>query len=79
MAVARALIGTPEIIVADEPTSALDADVRRDFLELLFRQVEKASASLIMVSHDQGLGDEFSRVVPLQDIITKAKSGEGGP
>ncbi|MFO1169879.1 MAG: ABC transporter ATP-binding protein [Hyphomicrobiaceae bacterium] len=73
VAVARALVGTPEIIVADEPTSALDADSRRDFLELLFRQVERAGASLVVVSHDRGLSDEFSRVVRLQDIVTKSE------
>jgi putative ABC transport system ATP-binding protein len=76
VAVARALIGTPEIIVADEPTSALDADLRRDFLDLLFIQVERAGASLIMVSHDRGLGGEFSRVVHLPDIIAQKTSEE---
>ncbi len=76
VAAARALIGTPEIIVADEPTSALDTDLRRGFLDLLFAQVEQAGASLIMVSHDRGLGDDFSRVVRLQDIVAKT-NGEG--
>lgn len=71
VAVARALIGTPEIIVADEPTSALDSDRRRDFLALLFSQVEAAGASLLLVSHDQALSDQFDRVVRLQDIMAR--------
>ena len=40
VAVARALIGGPEILIADEPTSALDADNRDRFMELLFRETE---------------------------------------
>jgi putative ABC transport system ATP-binding protein len=79
VAVARALIGAPEIIVADEPTSALDSDRRRDFLTLLFSQVEQAGASLILVSHDQGLGDQFARVVRLQDIVTTKQIEETAP
>lgn len=41
VAVARALIGSPELVIADEPTSALDADRRAAFLELLFAQCER--------------------------------------
>jgi putative ABC transport system ATP-binding protein len=69
VAVARALIGAPELIVADEPTSALDKARQDRFLELVFRQLDDAGASLIMVSHDAGLADRFDTVLQLQDII----------
>ena len=39
VAAARALIGSPEIVVADEPTSALDRDRQGAFLDLLFAEV----------------------------------------
>ncbi|PRY23721.1 putative ABC transport system ATP-binding protein [Aliiruegeria haliotis] len=68
VAVARAMIGRPPIIVADEPTSALDASAQEDFLNLLFEQVGSAGATLIMVSHDDRLAGRFDRVVPLKDI-----------
>jgi putative ABC transport system ATP-binding protein len=68
VAAARALIGSPELIVADEPTSALDRDRQTAFLEVLFTQVRDAEATLIMVSHDQRLAPLFDRVVPLHEI-----------
>jgi putative ABC transport system ATP-binding protein len=68
VAVARALIGAPPLIIADEPTSALDADARHAFLDLLFREVEAAKATLIFVSHDRDLGARFDRAVALADI-----------
>ncbi len=75
VAAARALIGSPEIIVADEPTSALDDDGQRDFLDLLFGQIEATGATLIMVSHDQRLTPHFSRVTRLDDLLTTSKRG----
>ena len=77
VAAARALIGSPEIIVADEPTSALDDNRQQDFLDLLFGQVEATKATLIMVSHDQRLAQHFTRVVEFADILTISKT-EGG-
>ncbi|MCO4318893.1 ATP-binding cassette domain-containing protein [Phyllobacterium sp. 21LDTY02-6] len=75
VATARALIGSPEIIVADEPTSALDDDRQQDFLDLLFRQIDATNATLIMVSHDRRLAQHFTRVVEVNDILRASKSG----
>ncbi len=68
VAVARALIGTPPILIADEPTSALDRNAQDEFLDLVFAQVRKAATTLLMVSHDESLGARFDRVVRLADI-----------
>jgi putative ABC transport system ATP-binding protein len=68
VAVARALIGQPPLILADEPTSALDAATQDSFLGLLFDRLSDRSATLLMVSHDARLGDRFDRVVQLSDI-----------
>ena len=65
VAVARALIGSPEILIADEPTSALDADNRDRFLELLFREVNAKGSTLIFVSHDPALARGFNRSIDL--------------
>jgi putative ABC transport system ATP-binding protein len=67
-AVARALIGSPEIVIADEPTSALDSDNRDRFLELLFRETEDQGSTLIFVSHDQHIASKFEHVIDLTQI-----------
>ncbi|WP_375691747.1 ABC transporter ATP-binding protein [Pseudooceanicola sp. LIPI14-2-Ac024] len=69
VAVARALIGRPPLIVADEPTSALDAATQDSFLGLLFDQIHAAGSSLLMVSHDARLGERFDRVVNLSEVV----------
>jgi putative ABC transport system ATP-binding protein len=70
VAAARALIGSPELIIADEPTSALDRNRQAAFLDLLFEQVVEAGATLIMVSHDETLASRFDQVISLGDIAS---------
>jgi putative ABC transport system ATP-binding protein len=67
-AAARALIGMPEIVIADEPTSALDRDRQQDFLALLFGEVARVGATLVMVSHDQSLAPQFDAVIGIAAI-----------
>ena len=68
VAAARALIGTPPLIIADEPTSSLDAATQGTFLELLFGQSRAHATTLLMVSHDARLSDQFDRVIHMADI-----------
>ncbi len=68
VAVARALIGLPPLIIADEPTSALDANSQMAFLDLLFEQTSVHNTALLMVSHDPRLADRFDRLVHMEDI-----------
>lgn len=74
VAVARALIGAPPLIVADEPTSALDAATQDHFLRLLFDRTEEAQSALLMVSHDERLAPRFDRVIRLADIVSTERS-----
>jgi putative ABC transport system ATP-binding protein len=76
-AAARALIGTPEIVIADEPTSALDRDRQEDFLNLLFGEVSRVGATLVMVSHDESLAPQFDTVVAVDEIARIAPGREG--
>lgn len=75
VAVVRALIGRPRLIVADEPTSALDAHRQRSFLDLLLRECAAAEAAVLFVSHDERLAARFDRVVALTSI-NRAAAGE---
>lgn len=65
VAAARALIGSPDIVLADEPTSALDEDAKNAFVDLLLRECNKTGASLLFVSHDSTLERHFDRTVNL--------------
>ena len=75
VAVARALIGHPPLIIADEPTSALDINSQDAFLDLLFTQAQTQGTSVVMVSHDERLGPRFDRILHMEDIA-EFKRGE---
>jgi len=66
VAVARALIGRPELIIADEPTSALDPIAREQFIDLLFEECANTGASLLFVSHDGDLEERFPKRLELR-------------
>lgn len=68
VAVARALIGGPDLIIADEPTSALDHENRDRFIELLNERRTQFGSSLLFVSHDETLAAHFDRSVFLTDL-----------
>lgn len=68
VAAARALIGTPEIIIADEPTSALDESSKNAFIKLLTEQAKISESTLVMVSHDRSLGRYFDRTIELEQL-----------
>ena len=69
VAVARALIGNPSLIIADEPTSSLDADAQKIFLDLMFQQISENNSTLLMVSHDRSLSDQFDRLIDINEIL----------
>jgi putative ABC transport system ATP-binding protein len=66
VAVARALMGYPSIIIADEPTSALDEANKNEFLHLLLSVARKMGTTVILVSHDMRIADSFDQVLTLQ-------------
>ena len=71
VAVARALIGKPSLIIADEPTSSLDADAQKIFLDLMFEQISENNSTLLMVSHDRSLSGQFDRLIDINEILIK--------
>lgn len=74
VAAARALLGSPEIIIADEPTSALDHDHRAKFIELLFSEAKRANSTIIFVSHDRELQKLFPKSISLREVNEAASN-----
>ena len=70
MAIARALVADPEVLLCDEITSALDVTAQRDVVELLIRLQKERDLSIIFVSHDLALVHSFC------DRILVLKAGE---
>lgn len=66
VAIAIALIGDPDIIIADEPTSALDVTVQRRVLEILRNVCQQRNAAVVLITHDLGVvAQTCDRVVVL--------------
>nr|WP_136251015.1 ATP-binding cassette domain-containing protein [Ningiella ruwaisensis] len=68
VAIIRALINEPEIMIVDEPTSALDSNARDGFINLLMSLAGEIRSTLLFVSHDEGLAQHFSKHVSIEQI-----------
>jgi len=79
IAVARALLTEPEIVIADEPTSALDSDSRDAFMALLLDTAQRVGSTVLFVSHDKSLQHFFSRQLSMEHFKpnNKTLAGEG--
>ena len=67
IAVARALINHPRLILADEPTAALDSEMAAQVIDMLRRRVAEDRTALLMVTHDARLFRVADRVVKMID------------
>jgi putative ABC transport system ATP-binding protein len=67
IAIARALINEPPIIIADEPTASLDAETAGLVIKLLRQLVEIGGASILMVTHDNRIFSAADRVMNMVD------------
>jgi len=67
VAVARALVARPKVILADEPSGNLDKDNANKVIELMFNLVREERTSLILVTHDNSLASMCERTLHLSD------------
>jgi len=71
VAICRALLPQPMLILADEATGNLDPDNKTLILNLLFSAVSEDDATLLSVTHDHELLKRFDRVIDFQEFQTK--------
>ena len=73
--IARALINSPELILADEPTGNLD-EANENMVLDIFRQLHKEGTSLVVVTHDPEVGEVAQRIVRLEHgkIVSDTKN-----
>ncbi len=76
LAVARALILKPKLLIADEPTSALDASVQAKIIKLLLNLQEKRGLSMLFITHDIALARKLSDRVA---VMLSGHIVESGP
>lgn len=76
VAVARALIAKPEILLADEPSSALDSDSRDAFIDLLLDNARQTGCTVVFVSHDRSLQPHFSRSLDIGELRAEPQTSK---
>lgn len=68
VAIARALIARPQLLLADEPTGNLDPSGTERIVDLLCREAQDRSVTLLMATHDHGLLDRFDHVLDFSNF-----------
>ena len=69
VAVARALINNPDVILADEPSGSLDSKNKEELHQLFFDLRDKYGQTFVIVTHDEGLASITDRTIHMRDCI----------
>jgi ABC-type lipoprotein export system ATPase subunit len=67
--IARALAGQPRLVLADEPTGQQDGATGRRLMEVLFKEVARSGAALVVATHDSRVASLFDRVWSMRDGV----------
>ena len=73
VAICRAMLPNPPLLLADEPTGNLDPAAKQLVVDLLFQQSQRNGATLVMVTHDQEVAARFPRVINCRDFAGVAR------
>jgi len=68
VAICRALLNRPSLILADEPTGNLDPDNKKKIMDILFDSVDKFKATLITVTHDHDMLRGFDKTIDFKNF-----------
>jgi len=67
VAVARALVNNPAVVMADEPSGSLDTKNKEELHQLFFDLRERFGQTFVIVTHDEGLADLTDRTIHMRD------------
>lgn len=73
IAIARALVGNPEVIIADEPTASLDRKTADEIMEI-FAGLNKSGRTVIIVTHDIHVAEKCDKIISISDGEIAEKS-----
>ncbi len=77
MAIARAVVGRPAIVLADEPTGNLDSSTGASIMQLI-HELGAGGATILMITHDTGLADQLPRQIRVLDGQVVSDVGAAG-
>src|SRR3569623_482179 len=67
VAIARAIVSAPDVLIFDEPTASLDGDTGRKIVEFVKREVLNEHRSILIVTHDSRSFEYADRIVKMED------------
>jgi predicted ABC-type transport system involved in lysophospholipase L1 biosynthesis ATPase subunit len=66
------MLPEPPLLLADEPTGNLDPSAKQHVVDLLFGQLDRTAATLLMVTHDMEIAARFPRIINCRDFAAGA-------